>query len=98
MVGAACLAVKDVPPYVLASRSPLIFERVNIVGLRRRGFTDKSIEVLDKTYRLLYRSSLNVSQAVARIKEEVEQTPEVQAILSFIARSKRGIISGYVHH
>jgi UDP-N-acetylglucosamine acyltransferase len=98
MVGAACLAVKDVPPFVLASRTPLIFERLNIIGLRRRGFSEKSIEVLDKTYRLLYRSSLNVSQAVARVKEEVELTPEVQSVLSFIARSKRGIISGYAHH
>jgi UDP-N-acetylglucosamine acyltransferase len=98
MVGGGFRVVKDVPPYVLAGSEPLIFERLNIVGLRRRGFSDKSIEVLDKTYRLIYRSSLNVSQAVARIKEEVEQTPEVQAVLSFIARSKRGIISGYAHH
>jgi UDP-N-acetylglucosamine acyltransferase len=98
MVGAACLATKDVPPFVLASSKPLIFERLNVVGLRRRGFSDKSIEVLDKTFRLLYRSSLNVSQAVVRIKEEIEPTPEVQAVLSFIASSKRGIISGYLHH
>jgi len=98
MIGACFRVVKDVPPYVLAASEPLIFERLNIVGLRRRGFSSKSIEVLDQTYRLIYRSSLNVSQAVARIKEEVEQTPEVQAVLSFIAKSKRGIISGYVHH
>ena len=98
MVGGGLRVVKDVPPYVLAGNEPLIFERLNIIGLRRRGFSDKAIEMLDKTYRLIYRSSLNVSQAVARIKEEVEQTPEVQAVLSFIARSKRGIISGHAHH
>jgi len=98
MVGGCFRVVKDVPPYVLAGSEPLIFERLNVVGLRRRGFSDKSIEVLDRTYRLIYRSSLNVSQAVARIKQEVEQTPEVRAVLSFIARSKRGIISGYAHH
>ena len=98
MVGGGFRVVKDVPPYILAGSEPLIFERLNIVGLRRRGFSDKSIEVLDTTYRLIYRSSLNVSQAVARIKEEVEQTPEVQAVLTFIAKSKRGIISGYAHH
>jgi UDP-N-acetylglucosamine acyltransferase len=98
MIGACFRVVKDVPPYILAGSEPLIFERLNIVGLRRRGFSDKTIEVLDKTYRLIYRSSLNVSQAVARIQEEVEQTPEVQSVLSFIARSKRGIISGYTHH
>jgi UDP-N-acetylglucosamine acyltransferase len=98
MIGGGFRVVKDVPPYILAGSEPLIFERLNIVGLRRRGFSERSIEVLDKTYRLIYRSSLNVSQAVARVKEEVEQTPEVQAVLTFIARSKRGIISGYAHH
>ncbi len=98
MVGGGFRVVKDVPPYVLAGSEPLIFERLNVIGLRRRGFSEKAIESLDKTYRLIYRSSLNVSQAVARIQQEVEPTPEVQAVLSFIAKSKRGIISGYAHH
>lgn len=98
MIGGGFRVVKDVPPYILAGSEPLIFERLNIVGLRRRGFSEKSIELLDKTYRLIYRSSLNVSQAVARVAEEVEPCPEVEAVLSFIAKSKRGIISGYVHH
>jgi len=98
MIGGGFRVVKDVPPYILAGSEPLIFERLNIIGLRRRGFSERSIELLDQTYRLIYRSSLNVSQAVARIKEEVELSPEVEAVLSFISRSKRGIISGYVHH
>lgn len=98
MIGGGFRVVKDVPPYILAGSEPLIFERLNIIGLRRRGFSEKAIEMLDKTYRLIYRSGLNVSQAVARVKEEVELTPEVQKVLSFIAESKRGIISGYVHH
>ena len=98
MVGGGFRVVKDVPPYILAGSEPLIFERLNIIGLRRRGFSDPAIEVLDMTYRLIYRSRLNVSQAVARVKTDVELTPEVQAVLTFIARSKRGIISGYAHH
>jgi len=98
MIGGGFRVVKDVPPYILAGSEPLIFERLNIIGLRRRGFSEKSIELLDKTYRLIYRSSLNVSQAVARVREEVEPSPEVEAVLSFIAKSERGIISGYVHH
>ncbi|MBF8293901.1 MAG: Acyl-[acyl-carrier-protein]--UDP-N-acetylglucosamine O-acyltransferase [Bacteroidetes bacterium] len=98
MIGGGFRVVKDVPPYILAGSEPLIFERLNVIGLRRRGFSEKSIELLDKTYRLIYRSSLNVSQAVARIAEEVEPCPEVETVLSFIAKSKRGIISGYVHH
>ena len=97
MIGGGFRVTKDVPPYILAGDAPLIFERLNIIGLRRRGFSAHTIELLDKTYRLLYRSNLNVSQAVARIKEEVEQIPEVQNVLTFIARSERGIIPGHVH-
>ncbi|HTP12405.1 MAG TPA: acyl-[acyl-carrier-protein]--UDP-N-acetylglucosamine O-acyltransferase, partial [Bacteroidota bacterium] len=98
MLGGGFRAVKDVPPYVLCGQEPLRFEGLNIIGLRRRGFTPKAIELLDKTYHLIYQSNLNVSQAVARIKEEVEIVPEVQKVLDFIATSKRGIIASRAHH
>ncbi len=92
MVGGAFRVTKDVPPYILAGQSPMTFEKLNIIGLRRRGFSERVIELLDQTYRILYRSNLNVSQAVARIKQEVELIPEVQKVLDFISTSKRGII------
>ncbi|MEX2090315.1 MAG: acyl-[acyl-carrier-protein]--UDP-N-acetylglucosamine O-acyltransferase, partial [Bacteroidota bacterium] len=94
MIGGGFRVVKDVPPFVLAGQEPLVFEGLNLLGLRRRGFSPKAIETLDVAYRLLYRSNLNVSQAVARIKEEVELLPEIQSVLDFIQKSKRGIISG----
>ncbi|MBI3586642.1 MAG: acyl-ACP--UDP-N-acetylglucosamine O-acyltransferase [Ignavibacteriales bacterium] len=95
MIGGGFRVVKDVPPYVLAGQEPLTFEGLNLVGLRRRGLTAQAIEHLDKAFRLLYRSNLNVSQAVARIVEEVELTTEVQNLIQFIASSKRGIIFGH---
>lgn len=94
MIGGGFRVVKDVPPFILAGQEPLVFEGLNLLGLRRRNFTLKSIEALDKAYRFLYRSNLNVSQAVAQIRDEVELTPEVQSMLEFIQKSKRGIISG----
>jgi UDP-N-acetylglucosamine acyltransferase len=97
MVAGGFRVVKDVPPYILCGHEPLCFEGLNIIGLKRRGFSAKSIEMLDKTYRILYRSNLNVSQAVARIKEDVEQVPEVKKVLEFIAGSKRGILPGHPH-
>jgi UDP-N-acetylglucosamine acyltransferase len=97
MIGGGFRAVKDIPPYILCGQEPLCYEGLNIIGLRRRGFTAKTIELLDKTYRLIYRSNLNVSQAVARIKEEVELIPEVKKVLDFIAASKRGILPGHSH-
>jgi UDP-N-acetylglucosamine acyltransferase len=98
MVGGGYRVVKDIPPYIRTGREPMVFEGLNSIGLRRRSFTPASIELIDKAYTLVYQSNLNVSQAVARIKEELEQTPEIRNILEFIASSKRGIIPGPSHH
>jgi len=98
MVGGGVRVPKDVPPYILASHSPVIFEGLNLVGLRRRGFSPATIELIEKAYRILYRSNLNVSQAVARITQELERIPEINALLEFIASSKRGIIPGHTTH
>ncbi len=94
MVGGGLRVSKDVPPYILAGQNPLCFEKLNLVGLRRRGFSGKTIELLEQVYRILYRSNLNVSQALERITREVEQTPEVLNVVDFIGKSKRGIIPG----
>lgn len=92
MIGGGFRVPKDVPPFILAGDEPLGFERLNLLGLRRRGFSDKVIGLLDTAYRILYKSNLNVSQAVQRIRSEVELVPEVERILAFIGSSKRGII------
>jgi UDP-N-acetylglucosamine acyltransferase len=98
IIGGGYRVPKDIPPYIRAGREPMVFEGLNSLGLRRRGFTPEQIEIIDKAYFILYQSNLNVSQGVARIKQELNQTPEIQNILNFIANSKRGIISGPGHH
>lgn len=92
MIGGGFRVSKDVPPFVLAGQEPLGFERLNLLGLRRRGFSDAAISSLDQAFRILYKSNLNVSQAIQRIRQEVELVPEVQRLLDFVANSKRGII------
>ncbi len=96
MIGGGLRVPKDVPPYVLAGQEPLIFQGLNSVGLRRRGFTPAVIAALEKTYTLIYNSRLNVSQAVERIREdpEIAGVAEVRTVLDFIAGSTRGIIAG----
>ena len=94
MIGGGLRVGKDVPPYVLAGNEPLRFEGLNSIGLRRRGFTPEVIAALDRAYELVYRSKLNVSQAVAKIKADAAlmAVAEVRNVLDFVARSKRGII------
>ena len=97
MVGGHFRVPKDVPPYILAGGTPLMYEGLNIVGLRRRGFSSEALDALSKAYHLLYLSKLNVSQAAQRIRQELALTVEIQNLLSFIDRSKRGIITTRSH-
>lgn len=92
MVGGAFRVVQDIPPYILASDEPLRFAGLNSIGLRRRGFSSETLLQLKRVYRVLYRSNLNVTQALERIKAEFEMTPEIQNIVRFIETSDRGII------
>jgi len=92
IVGGGFRVQKDVCPYGLVAGYPLKTTGLNRIGLQRRGFPQKTLQILEKTFRILFKSQLNTSQAVERIKAEVELIPEVQTILDFIAKSERGII------
>ena len=77
-----------------SAERPLVFEGLNAVGLRRRGFSRETLEALDKAYTMLYRAKMNVSQAMAAIEADAALMafPEVQHMVSFIKGSKRGIV------
>ena len=60
---------KDIPPYVIAAREPVQYCGINSVGLMRRGFTREQLTAIQDTYRLIYMSGLNVSQALQQIQE-----------------------------
>lgn len=91
-IGGGLRVDKDVPPYILAAGDPLTFAGLNVVGLQRRGFSQDTLLQLKRAYKLLYRSKLNTTQAITRMKEEVEQIPEVVNIITFVESSERGII------
>ena len=83
---------KDIPPYIIAGRDPITYCGINIVGLRRRGFSNELIENIHNTYRIIYNSGKNVSEALEQVKQEVPMSPEIEYIIEFIETSKRGII------
>jgi UDP-N-acetylglucosamine acyltransferase len=91
MTGGGYRVVQDVPPYILAAHEPLKYTGLNVVGLRRRGFSNEDIMTLKKAYGYIYSTALNISQARQRIEEEIGDNPLVQNVLSFIKNSKRGI-------
>jgi UDP-N-acetylglucosamine acyltransferase len=91
MVGAHSMIVKDVPPYALFSGNPLQYEGLNMVGLRRRNFKLETIEEIKKAYKIIYNSGLNVSQAIEKIKSDIQQTEEIKHLVAFIENAGRGI-------
>jgi len=94
MISGGSLVRKDVPPYTKAAREPLSFVGINSIGLRRRGFTNEQINLIQDVYRIIYLKGLNVSQAVTLIEANVPATPERDEILRFIDSSSRGIMKG----
>ena len=97
MIGGGLRVHKDVPPYILAGGEPLVFEGLNSIGLRRRGFTPEVIGALDRAYAVIYRSGLNVTQALARIRQDASLAGlrEVQNVIEFAEKSKRGILPAH---
>lgn len=91
-IGGGYRVPKDIPPYIRAAGYPLKVSGLNLIGLKRHGFPEETISHLKKAYRILFRSQLNVSQAVQRIQAELELTEEIRTLIDFIERSERGII------
>jgi UDP-N-acetylglucosamine acyltransferase len=91
-VGGGFRAVKDIPPYILASGEPLQFAGLNVVGLKRRGFNAEDLVQIKQAYRILYQKHLNVTQALAQIKETLPSSPVIRNIVEFIENSERGIM------
>jgi UDP-N-acetylglucosamine acyltransferase len=90
-VGGCSRVAKDVPPYLKAVGNPVKLYGLNSVGLQRRGFSDETVRELKRAYRLLFRSELNVTQALERARAELQPLPEVTHFLDFIERSDRGV-------
>jgi UDP-N-acetylglucosamine acyltransferase len=94
MVSGASRVVKDVPPFMIAEGNPTRIRGLNVVGMRRLGLKPAVRTALRQAYRLLYRSGLNTSQAVERMRQEGLTGSEVQRLMAFIEASKRGICDG----
>ena len=93
IVGAGTIVTQDVMPFsmTVSEREVKTFG-ANRIGLERRGFSAASRDALHKAFRLLTRAGLNTSQAIERIRTEVEPGPEIDELIEFIVNSERGVI------
>lgn len=90
-LGACSAVLQDIPPYVKAQGNRAKPFGLNVVGLRRHGFSTEAVQGLKEAYRIVFASDLNTSQALARLEAVRDFPPEVQPFIDFIKRSQRGI-------
>jgi UDP-N-acetylglucosamine acyltransferase len=90
-IGGKSAVVKDIPPYVIAAGDRAKLHGLNSVGLKRQGFTQETLSLLKKAYRIIFRIGLTLNEAMERVKAEVDQIPEVNDLIRFIKSSQRGI-------
>jgi UDP-N-acetylglucosamine acyltransferase len=91
MVGGAAVITKDVCPYVIISGDIAKLFGLNVIGLKRAGFSAEEIAALEAAYKLIFRGKLNTSQALEAIGDSPELSPRVRHLTAFIKASARGI-------
>ena len=96
IVGFQGHVAQDVPPFMTVDGNPLTARAVNVVGLRRRDFSNERIGVIREIHKLLYRSSLTLEQAMSGIHDlrgqVLDADQDIDCMLSFLAQAKRGIV------
>jgi UDP-N-acetylglucosamine acyltransferase len=91
-IGPYSIIKQDVMPYSLTSHKPEVeVYGANSIGLTRRGFDKSTVEALQTALRLLTRAQLNTTQAIERIRAEVQPCAEVDELIEFIRSSERGV-------
>lgn len=91
MIGGASAVASDVPPYTIAQGNRAKLFGLNLIGLKRRNFSEKTIKAITDAYRIVFRSSLLLEKAIKKVEAEVDDLPEVRNFIKFIKESERGI-------
>lgn len=81
----------DIPPYVIAGKEPTRYCGINIIGLRRRGFSNETIDMIHDTYRIIYSKGV-IKEGIEEARAKYPESKEVEYICSFFENSKRGVI------
>ena len=91
MIQGGCRFSQDIPPFIIAGKEPTRYCGINLVGLRRRGFSNELINNIHDAYRLLYSKGL-VKEGIQEIRAQLPQSKEIDYIIDFVEKSQRGII------
>jgi len=91
MASGGSMIAQDIPPFVIAQGDRAKTIGLNLIGLKRRGFSSESLSALKKAYKLVFRSGLRQEEALQQIADTVDDCSEVRAFTDFIRKSERGV-------
>jgi UDP-N-acetylglucosamine acyltransferase len=92
MTGAGSVVLKDIPAFVMANGNSVSPHGMNTEGLKRRGFSEKTIKVLRQAYKIVFRQGLTLDTAIARLHEMSVDGDELSVLIASLKNSSRGII------
>jgi UDP-N-acetylglucosamine acyltransferase len=92
-IGASTVITQDVPPFsrVVTDRETKSYG-VNTIGLERKGFSAERLKILQSAFRVLLRSKMNTSQALAEMRKKFADSEDVGELIRFIESAERGIV------
>ena len=85
------MGTQDVVPYTMVQGDRAKTVGLNLVGLKRRGFSEATVRTIKKAYRLVFRSGIKIEEALEQIGRELERSPELDVFVDFIKNSERGL-------
>ena len=91
ILGGGAMVTLDVPPFCVAAGDRASLHGLNLVGLRRRGFSEETIKALRNAYRIVFQGNLKLREALPRLRSEFPGNAEVERLACFIEGSQRGI-------
>lgn len=91
MISGGSMITQDIVPYAIAQGDRAKIVGLNLIGLKRRGFSDEALSTLKAAYKFIFRSDLRLEAALARIAEELDPCPELRVLVDFLKSGERGI-------
>ena len=91
-ISRACLVSKDILPYIIVCGPDIAIYGLNIVGLRRRGFSNQTIKQLQRAYKMVFRKGIPIKEVAVQLQALLSECPEVQLFIDAIECSKRGVV------
>jgi len=91
IIGGCSKITKDIIPFITADGHPARPHGINTIGLKRRGFSNEVISILEDVYKIIFRSNLTIQNVIEKLKLQFTSVVEIEEIIRFLISSERGI-------